>query len=98
MFKPRQQTRSNRGRHPQNGQPQQNPISDMEQFYLQQYFGQGANRQIPPVVHQPHPLHSTGHPSIQAESARWHQLELRIARLEAHLGFTSEAPSDFSIR
>ena len=91
MFKPRQQARGRRN------QPQQNPISDMEQFYLHQYFGQGANRQMPPPIQHPHTAPSA--PMQQIDLAKLHQLELRIARIEEYLGFGSpQTSSDFSIR
>jgi len=91
MFKSRQ--------HPRRGQNQQqtNPVSDMEQFYLHQYFGQNApNRQIPmPAPVQP-PL-SGSMPSM--DLAKLHQLEARIARIEEYLGLgPTQTSPDFSIR
>lgn len=63
MFRPRQPAR----------QPQK-PIADMEQFYLNQYFGS-----MPPP-----PIHDQRFPPMDA--ARLHQLERRITRIEQHLG------------
>ena len=83
MFKQR------RGR--QQSQPQ-NPISDMEQFYLNQYFRSQPNSPVPhpsshPYANQP----SDRFPPI--EGARLHQLELRVAQIEHYLGLTTTESS-----
>ena len=83
MFKPRRQ---------RNQTQNQNPISDMEQFYLNQYFRSQPNN------HSPHP---SAHPYANQASdrfppiefARIHQLELRIAQIEQYLGLTAAKPS-----
>ena len=81
MFRPRRQRFSR-------NQPIPNPISDMEQFYLNQYF------QSQPATSMPHPsaphpyAHQTSDRFPPIEFARIHQLELRIARIEQYLGLT----------
>ena len=69
---------------PRRGQPIQNPISDMEQFYLNQYFRQAPSNFGPgPAVH-PYANRSTERlPSIEA--TKLHELEMRIARIEQFL-------------
>jgi len=52
----------------------QNPIVDMEQFYLNQYFASPSQQQ------------SYDHRFPPVDMARLHQLERRVARLEHHLG------------
>ena len=88
MFKPK------RGRH-QRTQPQ-NPISEMEQFYLHQYFQSNPNSYTPHPSAHPHANQSNDRfPPI--EFARLHQLELRIARLEQYLGLTTAESGTESI-
>lgn len=70
MFKPRQSMR----------QPQ-NPVADMEQFYLNQYFAASP---------QP-PAHNQRFPPM--DLARLHQLERRVARMEQHLGLPPIEPT-----
>lgn len=85
MFKPRRQ------RVPRN-QPAPNPIADMEQFYLNQYFRPHSNGPIPnPAAHPYANPTSDRFPPI--EFARMHQLELRIARIEQYLGLTTTESS-----
>ena len=79
MFKSRQ--------HPH--QPQ-NPISDMEQFYLHQYFQtpgttSTAGPAMPPGATQ------NNHRVPPTAIASLAQLEQRIARIEQHLGLFSES-------
>jgi len=73
---------------PRRGQPVQNPISDMEQFYLNQYFrsapstyGQG------PTMHPFANRNATQQPAMEA--SKLHELEMRIARIEQMLGIYS---------
>jgi len=77
MFKPRRQ---------RNQQPQ-NPISDMEQFYLNQYFQtHGINPTIGPAI-PPH-AQQNNHRFPPAEMAQLQQLEQRIAGIEQYLGLS----------
>ncbi|MCL1989587.1 MAG: hypothetical protein FWG67_01730 [Defluviitaleaceae bacterium] len=92
MFKPRQQ-RAGRNQQPQN------PISDMEQFYLHQYFGpQAGSPPTPPPMKHPYAT-DVAHPSPYLELEKLQQLELRIARIEQSLGFfPTKPPVDPRIR
>ena len=78
MFKPRQSRR--------NPVQSQSPISDMEQFYLNQYFRAHPNP-LPTQQVYPSQPHSQRFPPI--ELARLSQLESRIARIEDYLGLSS---------
>ena len=92
MFKPRR---------PRHRQPQ-NPVADMEQFYLNQYFQSESHPHVPGASFPPpQPLHDhlTGRVPPQLarsgppiEMARLHQLEQRLLRLEQHLGFAPMEP------
>jgi len=72
---------------PRRQQQVQNPISDMEQFYLNQYFqsapstfGSGPTR---------HPFANTSSERIPSiEATKLHELEMRITRIEQFLGFS----------
>lgn len=89
MFRPRRQ------RFLRN-QPPPNPVSDMEQFYLNQYF----RSQPGGFAHQPtaHPYaNQTSDRFPPIEFARIHQLELRIARIEQYLGLTTTESSPDSV-
>lgn len=80
MFKPRQQR----------NQPQQNPVSDMEQFYLNQYFQtQGINPSFGPPA--PPGASQNNHRFPPVEFAYLHQLEQRITRIEHYLGLSIES-------
>ena len=85
--------RQRRQRHGRN-LPPPNPIADMEQFYLNQYF------RSYPGVPEPYPYHpyqnqtSDRFPPI--EFARLHQLELRISRIEQYLGLSATDSSSNS--
>ena len=65
---------------PRRGQPVQNPISDMEQFYLNQYFQSMPNPSGPMPPKHPHATH---HGNFRAATP---DLEMRIARIEQYLG------------
>lgn len=83
MFKPRQRQRQRRN------QPQ-NPISDMEQFYLNQYFQtHGVNHAGGPTV--PPEAYQNSHRFPPIEVAYLHQLEQRITRIEQYLGLSTES-------
>ena len=89
MFKSRRQR-------PQRNMQPANPISDMEQFYLNQYFrSQPSNHSPHPPAHPYANQASDRFPPI--ELARIHQLELRIAQIEQYLGLTATKPSTESI-
>lgn len=60
------------------GQVEQNPISAMEQFYLNQYF-QSASSQYHPATPR-HPFATNQ--NVQAAT----EIEMRIARIEQYLG------------
>ena len=85
MFKPRR---------PRGGRNQpQNPISDMEQFYLNQYFQ--AHRATPtsgPAV--PPEAYQNNHRFPPIEFTYLHQLEQRIERIEHYLGLSTESTSN----
>ena len=83
MFKQRRQR--------QQHQPQ-NPISDMEQFYLNQYFRSQPSNHAPHPPSQPYP-HQTNDRFPPIEFARLHQLELRVTQIEQYLGLTTAKPS-----
>ena len=73
-----------------------NPIADMEQFYLNQYFNSQTNGFAPygPPHQSVHPhANQTRNRFPPIEFARMHQLELRIARIEQYLGLTTTEPS-----
>ena len=82
MFKPRRQ---------RNHQSQNlNPISDMEQFYLNQYFQSQLGGYIPNPSAHPNVIQANDRSSFsQAESTNFQQLELRIARIEQYLGLSA---------
>lgn len=81
MFRPRQRQQRN--------QPQ-NPISDMEQFYLNQYFQtHGANNALGPTV--PPEAYQNNHRFPPVDNPNLQQLEQRIARIEQYLGLTTES-------
>lgn len=67
---------------------QQNPLSDMEHFYMQQYFNQH-----PQQIHATPPpnLRSTplGGQVVSPDLAAFAQLEWRVMRLEQHLGLSA---------
>ena len=71
---------------PRRGQPVQNPISDMEQFYLNQYFRSAPTQYGPgPTMHPFANRNVMQQPAM--EMAKLHELEMRIARIEQQLGF-----------
>lgn len=81
MFNSRQRSSRN--------QPK-NPISDMEQFYLNQYFqtrtiDHTTGPNIPPEAYQSH----SNFPPIERSSL--HQLEQRLTRIEQYLGISTES-------
>lgn len=81
MFKPRQRQQRN--------QPQ-NPISDMEQFYLNQYFQtQGINPVGGPTI--PPEAHQNNYRFPPMEMQNLHQLEQRLTRIEQYLGISTES-------
>jgi len=88
MFKPRRQRQ-----HPQ----PPNPISDMEQFYLNQYFQSQSNGYIP----NPPPVHpytnQTNDRVLPMTLTNTNQLEVRIARIEQYLGLTTAESSTESV-
>ena len=89
MFKPRQPRQKR-------NQPQ-NPISEMEQFYLNQYFQTSGNPQTTgPLMPSEASQNNQRFPPV--EFARLHQLEQRIARIEQYLGFSTEPSFDTSRR
>lgn len=70
----------------------QNPVINMEEFYLNQYF----RSQPSPHTSQPlYPTHAnpTNDRFPPIEFARLHQLELRVARIEQYLGLTAPESS-----
>jgi len=69
---------------PRRGQPIQNPISDMEQFYLNQYFRQAPSNFGPgPAAH---PFANRGAERLSPlEVTKLHELEMRINRIEQFL-------------
>ena len=81
--------RSRRQRYERN-QPPPNPISDMEQFYLNQYFRSNPGESGPYPFGHPYQSNDRFPP---IEFARLHQLELRIARIEQYLGLTTTESS-----
>ena len=83
MFKPRRQ---------RNQQQPQNPLSEMEQFYLNQYFRQQPTHYTPEPLAHPYATQTNDRfPPI--EFARIHQLELRVAQIEQYLGLVAPKPS-----
>ncbi|MCL2559956.1 MAG: hypothetical protein FWE07_05660 [Turicibacter sp.] len=92
MFKPRQP----RPPRPSRNQPQ-NPISDMEQFYMNQYFQtRGSHPTSGPTLPPEAGLHHSRFPPV--EFAYLNHLEQRIAQIEQYLGFSSEPGHDTSQR
>jgi len=78
-----------KSKNPRNGHTSpQNPVSDMEQFYLQQYF-------VGPMHPSPHTPYPTGNSDRfpPVDLTRIHQLELRITRIEEYLGLTTHQTS-----
>ena len=73
-----------------------NPIADMEQFYLNQYFGSQANSFAPHPAAHPY-ANQTSDRFPPLEFARMHQLELRITRIEQYLGLTAAKPGSDSV-
>lgn len=89
MFKPRQT-------HRQRNQQSQNPLSDMEQYYLHQYFSPKAGSPILNSYHHPY-ANSTNDRFPPVEIAKLQQLELRIAQIEQYLGLATanSSPNTF---
>ena len=77
MFKPRRQRQQTGG---------QNPLTDMEQFYLHQYFQPQSSHPVAPPPMRPHPNQLTDQRFPPPQMAKLQQLELRIARIEQYLG------------
>ena len=75
-----------------NRQSPQNPISDMEQFYLHQYFyNTGVMNPTFKFTPPPPSPHQNNYRFPPIEFARFHQLEQRVARIEQYLGLSNES-------
>ena len=84
MLKPRQPRQ-------RRNQPAQNPVSDMEQFYLNQYFQSrspypSAGPTVPSSAQQP-----SSHRFPPIEMAYLNQLEQRVKHIEQYLGLSTES-------
>jgi len=83
MLKPKRPRQNRRQQ-----QQVQNPISDMEQFYLNQYFRSTPSMYGPgPAMHPFAKTSSERIPSI--EFTKTHEIEMRLARVEQMLGIYS---------
>jgi len=64
----------------------QNPLSDMEQFYMQQYFNTQPQGSLSQMAQAPSPpYHKQQNQQMSSEQMRLAQLEMRVAHLERYL-------------